>query len=233
MCDVENTSIMVVDDDLALLKLVAMSLRGGGYRVLTASSGTEALRLAYQEHPDLVILDVMMPQVNGWEVCQSLRTMTDTPIIFLTACDAVSDRLKGFDAGADDYIIKPFNISELMWRVSAVLRRVEQNKPLPSRSFNGGVLEVDLEGHTVTFHGEVVSLTPKEFEVLACLVKQAGKVVTNEQILREVWGDSYNDTTDYIKVYISRLRRKLEDDPEKPRHILTQHGVGYRFQGQD
>jgi two-component system KDP operon response regulator KdpE len=228
----EKSTILLVDDDPALLRLVTMSLRRKGYRVITADRGADALRLAYNEHPDLVILDVMMPRMDGWEVCQRLREMTDTPIIFLTSCDDLKDRLQGFTSGADDYITKPFNIEELLLRIAAILRRVEGPKLPPVLSFDDGHLEIDLEGHRVTLRGEEVSLTLKEFAVLLCLARRAGKIVPREQILREVWKESFSDsTTDYLKVYISRLRYKLEEDPENPRYILTQHGVGYRFQG--
>jgi DNA-binding response OmpR family regulator len=229
----EKFTILVVDDDPVLLRLVTMSLQGDGYRVITARRGADALRLAYQEHPALIILDVMMPHMDGWEVCRRLREMTDTPIIFLTARDDLQDRLHGFAGGADDYVTKPFHVDELVLRVAAVLRRAEQKlKSSAVLSFDGG-LEIDLEGHLVTLRGEEASLTPKEFAVLACLVRQAGKVVTRDQILLEVWGDLYDSMADYLKVYISRLRQKLEEDPENPRYILTQHGVGYRFQGSD
>jgi DNA-binding response OmpR family regulator len=228
----EKATILLVDDDPALLRLVTMSLRGEGYRVITAYRGADALRLAYREQPDLIILDIMMPHMDGWEVCQRLREMTDTPIIFLTARDGLQDRLRGFAAGADDYIAKPFNIDELLLRIAAVLRRAEQKRRPPSvLSFDDGNLEIDLDGHRVTLQGEEVSLTLKELKVLACLVKQAGKVVSGEQILLEAWGESYSGTADYVRAYISRLRRKLEEEPENPRYILTQHGAGYRFQG--
>jgi DNA-binding response OmpR family regulator len=227
-----NQTILVIDDDQDLGRMVKVQLEKRGYRVVVASSGREGLQKACQVRPDLVILDIMMPGMNGWEVCRRLRELSSVPIIMLTVRNMEGDVVKGLETGADDYLTKPFSATELDARIQAVLRRSGyKNGQSNSRSsfYSNGHLSVDFDRRIVTVRGERVDLTPIEFKLLSCLVRNEGRVLPHRYLLTEVWGPDYADEVDYVKLYIRYLRLKLEDDPSDPVHILTEWGVGYRF----
>jgi len=220
--------ILIVEDDAELPKLVGMALEQEGFEVLTATDGAQGLRIAYRHHPDLVILDIMMPRVDGWKTCERLREMSDVPIIMLTAKTAEADVLKGLSLGADDYVIKPFSIAELVARVQACLRRAESgNSHVESTLLTSGPLSIDLARRKVTLHGEPVDLTPTEFRLLSLLAHNRGEVVPHRKLLTEVWGPEYVEEYDYLHLYVSYLRRKIEKDPAKPEFIKTAWGEGY------
>lgn len=225
-----KTTIVVIDDDTVLLGLLRQSLERAGYVVETAANGLAGLQSAYNVHPDLVVLDVMMPRMDGWEVCARLREVSKVPIIMLTAKDAESDKLRGFHLGIDDYVTKPFSFAELTARIAAVLNRAREPQPAGRpRIYQVGDLVIDLESLRVTKKGIAVSLTPTEFRLLAVLAENAGRVLTHEQLLEHVWGYDAVGDTGYVKRYIWYLRQKLEDDPNNPRYVLTERGFGYSF----
>jgi len=202
------------------------------YLVVLASSGREGLQKAYQVRPELIILDIMMPGMDGWEVCRRLRELSGVPIIMLTARNMKGDVVKGLEAGADDYLTKPFSAAELNARIQAVMRR--SNTPdgkTSSRSsfYSNGYLSVDFERRIVRARGQRVDLTPTEFKLLSCLIRNEGRVLPHRYLLTEVWGPEYADDLDYVKLYIRYLRLKIEDNPSDPTYILTEWGIGYRF----
>jgi two-component system, OmpR family, KDP operon response regulator KdpE len=222
--------IVVAEDESSLRDFISRNLRARGYVVHEASNGLEALALWETESPHLLVLDIMMPRLDGLEVCRRIRERSTVPIIVLTALDAESDKVAALDLGADDYLTKPFGVEELLARVRASLRRAnwEERAPAPGmRTF--GSLTVDLEGHVVRRDGAEIRLTPTEFALLAQLVIHAGKVLTHRQLLRRVWGEAYGDEAEYLRVYMGRLRRKIETDVTAPRQLVTEPGVGYRF----
>ena len=222
--------ILVAEDEAALRDFVSRNLRARDFEVLEATNGLEALALWENERPDLLILDIMMPRLDGLEVCRRVRERAIVPIIVLTAMDAESDKVAAFDLGADDYLTKPFGVEELLARVRAVLRRSQwSDRPPAAGARRYGDLEIDLEGHAVRLGGADVRLTPTEFGLLAQLVAHAGKVLTHRMLLQRVWGVEYGEEAEYLRVYMGRLRRKLEADPANPRHLLTESGVGYKF----
>jgi two-component system KDP operon response regulator KdpE len=226
----DKATILVIDDDTILLGLLRQSLERAGYGVEAAANGLAGLQRAYNVHPDLVVLDVMMPQMDGWEVCARLRQVSRVPIIMLTAKDAESDKLRGFHLGIDDYVTKPFSFAELSLRVAAVLNRArEPHTAERPRIYQAGDLVIDLESLRVTKKGMAISLTPTEFRLLAALAENAGRVLTHEQLLEHVWGPDAVGDTGYVKRYVWYLRQKLEDDPNNPRYILTERGFGYSF----
>ena len=226
----KKATILIIDDDTVLLSLLRQSLERAGYAVETAANGLNGLQRAYDVHPDLVVLDVMMPRMDGWEVCARLREVSQVPIIMLTAKDQEGDKLRGFRLGIDDYVTKPFSFAELAARVGAVINRARQAPPatLP-RVFAHGDLLIDLERLRVSKSGQPISLTPTEFRLLAMLVENAGRVLTHQQLLDHVWGYEDAGDTGYVKRYVWYLRQKLEDDPNNPRYILTERGFGYSF----
>lgn len=225
-----QATVLVIDDDTVLLGLLRQSLEKAGLAVQTAPNGLAGLQLAYEVHPDLVILDVMMPRMDGWEVCARLREVSQVPIIMLTAKDQESDKLRGFKLGIDDYVTKPFSFAELTARVQAVLHRARQTRPPGQpRVYTAGDMVIDLEALRVTKAGQQISLTPTEYRLLAVLVENAGRVLTHEQLLDKVWGYDDAGDTGYVKRYIWYLRQKLEDDPNNPTYILTERGFGYSF----
>ncbi|MDT8896936.1 MAG: response regulator transcription factor [Thermanaerothrix sp.] len=225
-----NPKILVVDDDPTLNELVRLNLERKGFAVYCAEDGEEALRLAYQVHPDVIILDIMMPRVDGYEVCRRLRALTDVPILFLTAKSRDTDVLRGFDVGADDYMRKPFSLRELEARILALLKRRNRGESAQlSEIFDDGNLRIDLNLQAVYRRGQPIRLTPTEFRLLACLVRDQGKVLTHEEILRKVWGEGYIDAIPTLSLYIRYLREKIEDDPGRPRYIRNKWGVGYWF----
>lgn len=222
--------ILVIDDDTTLLNLLQQSLSKAGLEVITATNGLDGLQKMYEERPDLIILDVMMPRMDGWETCRRIREMSQVPIIMLTAKDEEGDKIKGFEHGVDDYVTKPFSFAELTARVKAVLHRTRQQPPRHEPPvYRVNDLVIDLENRRVTKDGEVLDLTPTEYRLLATLVEDAGRVLSHEQLLTDVWGPEYIDDTGYVKRYIWYLRQKLEDDPSQPKYILTERGFGYRF----
>lgn len=225
--------ILIVDDDEGLREMVAHALTQDGDQAFGAADGREALRRFYEHRPDLVILDILMPHMDGYETCQHIRQLSNVPIIMLTTQGRDDDIARGLDAGADDYVTKPFNIKVLQARVRAALRRAA----LPPETgqavaYRDPYLIVDREARRVLVRGETVKLTAKEFKLLGYLLENAGRVRTFQQILENVWGWEYQDSVDYVHVYVSHLRKKIEADPKNPSYILTEHGIGYRFEGQ-
>ncbi|MEW6181220.1 MAG: response regulator transcription factor [Chloroflexota bacterium] len=225
------TKILVVDDDPTLLRFLQDFLREEKYTVIAAANGNEALRLAYREHPDLVVLDVMMPGMDGWEVTARLREMSDVPIILLTAKSSEADKLRGFGLGVDDYLTKPFSFAELNARIQAVLNRA-RHKPLTERNvLQIGDLEVDLDRREVRREGQPLALTPTEFRLMEVLARNAGKAVAETDLVREVWGAYRQENTTTVRRYIFLLRKKVEPQPDEPRYIVTVRGYGYRLEG--
>lgn len=224
--------ILVVDDDKTLVRLMREALSKAEFDVITALNGIDALQELYAKQPDLVLLDVMMPRMDGWETAQRIRQVSQVPIIMLTAKDEESDKLKGFAMGVDDYVTKPFSFAEIVARVQAVLHRARQVPPdhKPKR-YVSGTLVVDTDARRVTKDGKPIELTPTEYRLLATLAENSGRVLSHEQLLNKVWGYEFGEDTGYVKRYIWYLRRKVEDDPRKPEHILTERGFGYVFQG--
>ncbi len=229
-----HATILVIDDDLALRQLVASTLKQEGYQVLTAADGQEGLRQMYQGHPDLLILDIIMPAMDGWTVCQRVREVSNIPIIMLTAQSEPEEIVKGLDLGADDYLVKPFEMSVLLARVRANLRRAA-SEPTVMRGnvvYSDDYLTVNFDEHRVTVRGEPVRLTPTEFNLLAHLVEASPRIVPYRELLEQTWGFEYIDDIDYLRVYIWHLRRKLEPNPKEPTYIINELGVGYRFEQQ-
>jgi len=224
--------ILVVDDEIGALTLIGIMLERGGFEVLKAKDAEQALSVLELETPDLIILDVMMPGMDGWEVTRHLRRSTTLPIIILSAKGETSDRVYGLDLGADDYLAKPFEPSELLARVRSVLRRAEAftfGEPQSQLSVEG--FRLDPVNNTVLLPGSrSVELTPIEFRLLHCLMRNNGRVLTHEQLLSTVWGYDYEGYSNQVAVYVRRLRSKLEPDPDHPRYILTARGLGYRFE---
>jgi two-component system, OmpR family, KDP operon response regulator KdpE len=222
--------ILLAEDELALRDFISRNLRARGFEVHEASNGLEALALWERESPHLLVLDIMMPRMDGLEVCRRVREHSAVPIIVLTALDAESDKVTALDLGADDYLTKPFGVEELLARVRAVLRRTRwEEAPPTSGTKQFGDLEIDLVGHVVRLRGVEVRLSPTEFSVLKQLITNAGKVLTHRMLLQSIWGPEYGGEAEYLRVYINRLRQKLEPDPASPRYLLTEPGVGYRF----
>lgn len=226
--------VLVVDDDPLMLRLVKTNLDREGYEVLAASDGQAALEIAASEVPDLVILDLMLPDIDGFEVCERIRQFSLVPVVMLTARGEQVDKLSGFEAGADDYLSKPFAPAELLARVRAVMRRTRLGgRPSTTAIVECGDLVVDFVKYRVTVRGEPVRLTPTEFRVLEQLALHAGKVLSHTDLLTRVWGAEYLDDRDYLWAYVRHLRRKLERDPEHPRLILSEPGIGYRLECPD
>ncbi|MBN8636318.1 MAG: response regulator transcription factor [Anaerolineae bacterium] len=224
------THILLIDDERKLTDPLRSSFERGGYRVTVANDGHAGLSLALVEKPDVVVLDVMMPGLDGWQVCQAIRAHSTMPIIMLTALDDSTDRIKGLELGADDYLVKPFGYKELEAHVRAMLRRVrlDQGQQLPQRIMVGEIV-LDLEAHTVTRSGHELTLRQKEFEILSLLMTNLGKVVTRDRLFDEVWGTDWLGDTRTLDVHMSWLRAKLETDPANPVYLQTIRGVGYRF----
>jgi DNA-binding response OmpR family regulator len=221
--------ILVIDDEETTVELLRLLLERRGFEVIKAYSAEEGLRKAYRHQPDLVLLDIMMPDMDGWEVCKRLREMSDVPIIFLTARSEGKDVVRGLEMGADDYVIKPYDNDELIARVRAHLRRSPKPNMSEELVFNGGDFRINFMNREVRVRNEMKHLTPKEFNLLGVLVRNAGRVVPRNELVTEAWGEEYGDAIDSLKLYIHYLRQKLETDPERPEYILTSRGVGYRF----
>jgi two-component system, OmpR family, KDP operon response regulator KdpE len=219
-------NVLVVDDEVQILRALQTTLRGAGYDVDTATTGEQALTRAAVRPPEAVILDLVLPGKSGVEVCRELRQWTQTPIIILSAVGEEEQKVEALDAGADDYVTKPFGVEELLARLRAVLRRAG---PTGEPVFHLGDLTVDLEKRAVNRSGEPVSLTPHEWALIRLFAQHQGKLLTHRAILREVWGPAYQTESHYLHVYISQLRRKIEPDPARPRYLLTEPGAGYRL----
>ena len=228
-----TAKILIVDDEPAQLKLTEQVLVGRGYEVIKAGSGHEAVRIFFERKPDLILLDVMMPEIDGWQTCRLIREASDVPIIMLTGKRfSEDDIVRGLECGADEYLARPLGNRELLARVRAVLRRVEvssRSKDGKKVLFSNEYLTVDVAERKVTVKGEKLKLTPREFRLLALLVENADRILTHQQVLEKIWGWEYIDDVDYVRIYVSHLRQKIEPDPSQPRYILTEPGVGYYF----
>jgi two-component system KDP operon response regulator KdpE len=225
---VSGPRILVVDDEPAILRTLRSNLLARGYQVTTVENGEEALQRAAEQHPDLVILDLMLPGLSGIEVAEALRARSGAPILVLSARGEEQTKVRALDLGADDYLTKPFGIDELLARVRALLRRTPSGETRDG-TVQVGDLTLDLPAHEIRRKGTHLDLTPREFDVLSYLMRNSGKVVTHRLLLQNVWGPEYGAETQYLRVFINRLRQKIEDDPAHPRHILTEPGVGYRL----
>ncbi|MGO4452679.1 response regulator [Arthrobacter sp. RAF14] len=219
--------VLVVDDEPQLLRALQINLRAEGYDVTVAADGGSALRAAAENPPQVVVLDLGLPDMEGTEVIHGLRGWTEVPIIVLSARHGSSDKVEALDAGADDYVTKPFGLDELLARMRAMERRRVQD--FAPGAVEAGALRIDLAASSVSRDGERVHLTPREWAVLQLLVENSGKLVTQQHLLRSVWGPAYTEETQYLRVYLAQLRRKLEQDPAHPEHLVTEPGMGYRF----
>jgi DNA-binding response OmpR family regulator len=253
-----DQKVLIIDDDADLLQLASLIFKKAGAQVITAHDGLDGLSKFFMHHPNLIILDVMMPGNNGFEVCQRIRQVSDEPLIMLTSLNREQDILQGLEAGADDFLSKPFNSEILLARAQTVLRRSQRSNGYNGSngqnghnannghhgsdgqhgnsslfSYNDGYLSIDIEKHEVLIKGKRIKLTPVEFRLLAYLARNAGKLLTFEKILVNVWGNGYRGSMEHVHVYISHLRKKVEEDAKNPRYIMTIHGMGYIFEKQN
>lgn len=225
--------VLVIDDQAGVLELLRAILVDAGFDVVVAQDALSGLRTAYQAHPDAILLDVMMPKVDGFEACRRLREMTDVPIIFVTAKGTIEDVVRGFSLGADDYVVKPFDGTELVSRLMACLRRGSERTEDADILFPTVSIMLDCGRHELVVGDRTVYLTPKEFEVLRLLIRHTGKVLSTDAILSQAWGTEWIGEPDLVKQYIYRLRRKIELDPKSPRYLHTVRGSGYYFDASD
>jgi len=224
----KKATILIVDDEPNVRKLVKANLESSGYKLIQAEDGEQAIEMVESTLPDLVILDLMLPKMDGYTVCRRLREFSTVPVIMLTARSAPVDLVHGFEVGADDYLTKPFSVTELLMRVQAVLRRSKWPEDiLARRGFAVGPIEIDFALHQVSVDGQEVKLTPTEYRLLAYLATNANRVIPHRELLRAVWGPEYGEETEYLRVYMRYLRQKLEPDPANPQYLLTQPGAGY------
>lgn len=221
--------LLLIDDDRTLLNLLGEFLRGEDFELLVAANGETGLRLAYEQHPDLVLLDVMLPGMDGWEICARLRELSRVPIIMLTAKATEADKLRGFRLGVDDYVTKPFSFAELVARIQAVLGRASASGNNDASHIMYGDILLDRERYQVTIESRILELTPTEFRLLEALVRRGGRVATEAELVQEVWGAYRQDDTALVRRYILMLRKKVEADPANPARILTVRGFGYRL----
>jgi DNA-binding response OmpR family regulator len=250
-----DQKVLIIDDDADLLQLASLIFKKAGAQVVTAHDGLDGISKFFTHHPNLIILDVMMPGSNGFDVCQRIRQVSDDPLIMLTSLNREQDILQGLEAGADDFLSKPFNPEILLARAQTVLRRSQRssghsehighngnngnsgnnghNGSSGSFSYQDGYLSIDIEKHEVLIKGKRIKLTPVEFRLLAYLARNAGKLLTFEKILVNVWGNEYLGSMEHVHVYISHLRKKVEEDARNPRYIMTIHGMGYIFERQE
>jgi two-component system KDP operon response regulator KdpE len=224
---VRGQRVLVVDDEPQILRALRATLRGAGYTVDSAATASEALTAAAAHPPEAVILDLVLPDGNGTDVCRELRAWTDAPVIVLSAVGEERQKIAALDAGADDYVTKPFSVDELLARLRAVLRR--RGADHSDQIVEVGELRIDVPGRAVTIRGERVKLSPHEFDLLRVLAQHRGKLLTHRALLSEVWGPSYQVEAHYLHVYVSHLRKKIEPDPSSPRYLLTEPGAGYRL----
>lgn len=224
-------SVLVIDDEKPLRDFVRINLEVRGYNVTVASNGLDGLAIFQSQHIDLVILDIMMPNLDGLETTRRIRQISIVPIIILTALGEESDKIKAFDLGADDYLTKPFGIGELLGRVKSVLRRARWSEAIPEQeSLTCNEITADLVRHRITVSNKEIDLTPTEFNLLVYLMRNAGKTLSHRAILQNVWGPEYGDEAEYLRVYMGKLRQKVEQDPLQPKYIQTERGIGYRFE---
>jgi two-component system KDP operon response regulator KdpE len=223
-----TSTILIVDDEPQIRRVMRTTLSSNGYSVIEARSGEEALEMMRKERPELVLLDVNMPGMSGLDVCREIRDQSDIAIIMLTVRNSEHDKVLALDAGADDYVVKPFSIEELLARIRAALRRTSSPEPVPA--YVSSDLEIDFERRKVLVQGRPVRLTPKEFELLRHLVTSQGKPLEHRRLLQAVWGPDYGNETEYLRVFINQLRKKIEPDPAHPKYIHTDPWVGYRFE---
>ena len=223
-----DTTLLLVDDEPQIRRVLQTTLFEAGYDIILAKNGQEGIDTVVREHPDLVLLDINLPDMSGFDACRLIRLSFAGPILILSVRNSVRDKIDALDAGADDYIVKPFAMAELLARVRAALRRSSAEQPLPK--IETSELTVDLDMRMVTVRGDSVHLTPKEFDVLRLLVTELGKVVTYRKILQIVWGPEYGEETEPVRIVIKQLRQKIEMDPAHPRYLETEPRIGYRFQ---
>jgi two-component system OmpR family response regulator len=222
--------LLIIDDDKTLLRFLKEYLEGDGFQVVTAEGGMKAIKTFFSERPDLVVLDVMMPGMDGWEVCARVREMADTPIIMLTAKASESDKLRGFRLGVDDYVVKPFSLAELSARVKAVLSRTAKIREEEGRFLQAGSIKIDLRRREVVMGDEFLPLTETEFRLLAALCRNPGEAVSHQKLILKVWGAHYDPRGGALRRFIWLLRQKVENDPKNPQHIQNVRGYGYRFE---
>jgi len=223
-------TVLIVDDEPQLLRALQVNLQAEGYRVLTALDGLTALTHAETGDPDVIVLDLGLPDINGVDIITRIRRTRSTPIIVLSARHGSVDKVRALDAGADDYVTKPFGLDELLARLRVAGRRLTPDVGEQGSTIDVGDFEVDLANRKVTRDGIAVRLTPREWAILSLLVRNPGRLITQQQMLTKIWGPGYDSETHYLRVYMGQLRRKLEDDPARPRHLLTEAGMGYRFE---
>ncbi|HYA17790.1 MAG TPA: response regulator transcription factor [Bryobacteraceae bacterium] len=224
-----TATILVVDDEPQLRRAMKATLTDLGYSVMEAKTGEEALALLRQEPADLILLDLNMPGIGGLETCRALREHSDTPIIILSVRNTERDKVQALDAGADDFVTKPFGIQELLARIRAAIRRAPSAAETEPLSFSSDELSINFESRRATLNGKTVRLTPKEFDLLKILVSNANKPVPHRKLLQTVWGPDYGDEVEYLRVVVNQLRKKIEPEPSKPKYLLTEPWVGYRF----
>jgi two-component system OmpR family response regulator len=225
------SKILIVEDDPNLLEALKYNVRKEGYDIVSAVDGVQALEIAGRDKPDLILLDVMLPKMSGFEVCRILRKEMTVPILMLTARDDEVDKVVGLDLGADDYMTKPFSMRELLARIRAMLRRVEIQAPTPVAPLKLGDIEIDASHHLITKAGQTLNLTPKEFDLLAFLAKNKSLVFSRDQLLEKVWGYDYSGDTRTVDVHVRWLREKIENNPDEPKRLVTVRGVGYKLEG--
>ncbi len=223
-----SATILVVDDEPQIRRVMRTTLASHGYVIAEAQAGEEAVEKLDAAHPDLILLDVNMPGMGGLAACREIRERSDVPIIMLTVRNTEKDKVRALDAGADDYVVKPFGIEELLARIRAALRRASPAEPL--RPIESPGLHIDFEARRVVVQGKPVRLTPKEFSLLRQLVGNAGKPISHRNLLQAVWGPDYGEETEYLRVFINQIRKKIEIDPRHPRYIRTEPWIGYRFE---
>ena len=226
-----SSKILIVEDDPNLLEALKYNVRKEGHDAVTAVDGVQALEVARTDKPDLIILDIMLPKMSGFEVCRILRKEMTVPILMLTARDDEVDKVVGLDLGADDYMTKPFSMRELLARIRAMLRRVEIQTLITETPLKLGDIEVDTSHHVITKAGQTLNLTPKEFDLLAFLAKNRSLVFSRDQLLEKVWGYDYSGDTRTVDVHVRWLREKIEDNPDEPKRLMTVRGVGYKLEG--
>lgn len=224
------TKILIVDDEPDLARLLEKSLAKEGYKVVPARDGVEALQLLRDHNPQLVLLDLLMPRMDGWETCHQIRQISSVPIILLTALDGEREKVSAFELGADDYITKPFSLMELVARIRAALRRCNPALAMSPVVRVDDRLALDRPNRQVVVAGQPVELSPIEYRLLGCFLDNAGRILSHQSLLTQVWGWEHIDEVDYLKVYVHHLRKKIEENPARPQYIVTERGLGYRFQ---
>lgn len=230
--ETKGLKIVVIDDEPQIRRLLKVSLEAYSYDIHEAATGQEGIMTAVSVHPDIVIVDLGLPDMDGKEVVQKLREWSEVPIIVLTARDQEQEKIQSLDQGADDYITKPFSMGELMARIRVCLRRSYSDDDKKTQLVCGGVC-MDLLKHVVTVDGKEVKLTPTEYDLLKTMMKYAGRVLTHKQLLKAVWGNEYDEDLHYIRIYMRQLRRKIEADPAQPKYLITESGIGYRFAAEE